>query len=208
MPDRLIMYQGSAGRKSRRRHTRKTPQGVSCDLGELIDLSNSGIRLSSKHKPGLQIGELTTLNLSAPDGSLRLRAHLVWLKRISLRRFEMGFTFINVRADVAVQLDSLLNTGRLHAAEQSSAGGYGTNTRSWSRPDKIAEEPDYYAVLGVSRDASDEEIRLAFRTLARKYHPDAGGNEATSAEFARTTEAYRILRDPELRRQFDRKRAG
>lgn len=58
----------------------------------------------------------------------------------------------------------------------------------------------YYDVLGVKKGASAEEIKKAFRTLARKHHPDAGGDEET---FKKINEAYEVLSDPEKKQQYD-----
>ena len=63
---------------------------------------------------------------------------------------------------------------------------------------------DYYEVLGVSRDASDAEIRKAFRKLARKYHPDVAEDKAAAEEkFKELNEAYEVLNDPEKRKKYD-----
>jgi molecular chaperone DnaJ len=63
---------------------------------------------------------------------------------------------------------------------------------------------DYYEVLGVSRDASDEEIKKAFRTLARKHHPDVAGHDPENeARFKEVGEAYQVLSDAERRRTYD-----
>lgn len=59
---------------------------------------------------------------------------------------------------------------------------------------------DYYQILGVSKNASQDEIKRAYRKLALKYHPDKGGNEE---KFKEVNEAYQILGDPQKRTQFD-----
>jgi len=63
---------------------------------------------------------------------------------------------------------------------------------------------DYYETLGVARAASAEEIKQAFRKLARLYHPDVAKNKVTGeAKFKEINEAYEVLGDPEKRRQYD-----
>lgn len=63
-------------------------------------------------------------------------------------------------------------------------------------------ENDYYKILGVSRDAGQEEIQKAYRKLSRQYHPDIAGKEFED-KFKEINEAYSVLSDPEKRRQYD-----
>ena len=68
----------------------------------------------------------------------------------------------------------------------------------------MARNKDYYEVLGVKRDASAEEIRKAYRRLARKYHPDVNKSADAETRFAEVQEAYDVLSDAEKRKAFDR----
>lgn len=68
---------------------------------------------------------------------------------------------------------------------------------------------DYYAVLGVSPDAQPDEIRNAFRRLAREHHPDAtGGDPSSEQRYKEISEAYAVLADPQKRREYDAARLG
>lgn len=63
---------------------------------------------------------------------------------------------------------------------------------------------DYYEVLGVNKDASEEEIKVAYRRLAIKYHPDRNpGNKEAEEKFKEAAEAYDVLHDPQKRQQYD-----
>ena len=68
----------------------------------------------------------------------------------------------------------------------------------------MADKRDYYEVLGVSKTATDAEIKKAFRVLAKKYHPDMNpGDKEAEKKFKEASEAYAVLSDPEKRRQYD-----
>ena len=62
---------------------------------------------------------------------------------------------------------------------------------------------DYYEILGVSKTASDNEIKAAFRGLAKKYHPDINKDPDAPEKFKEAQEAYAVLSDPDKRRQYD-----
>jgi molecular chaperone DnaJ len=63
---------------------------------------------------------------------------------------------------------------------------------------------DYYAILGISRGASEKEIKQAYRKLARQYHPDVNpGDKSAEAKFKEINEAYEVLADPKKRQKYD-----
>ncbi|KAG1444923.1 hypothetical protein G6F57_017693 [Rhizopus arrhizus] len=70
------------------------------------------------------------------------------------------------------------------------------------------EFKDYYSTLGVERGATEDEIRRAYRKLARKYHPDVSKESDAEARMRDVNEAYDVLRDQEKRQAYDNLAAG
>jgi molecular chaperone DnaJ len=69
----------------------------------------------------------------------------------------------------------------------------------------MADRPDYYKTLGVGKNASDEEIKKAYRKLARRYHPDRNpGDKKAEERFKEISQAHDVLSDPEKRKAYDR----
>ena len=68
----------------------------------------------------------------------------------------------------------------------------------------MADKRDYYEVLGVAKNATEAEIKKAYRAVAKKNHPDMNpGDKEAEARFKEASEAYAVLSDPEKRRQYD-----
>jgi curved DNA-binding protein len=67
---------------------------------------------------------------------------------------------------------------------------------------------DYYKIIGVNRDAKSDEIKRAYRKLARKYHPDVSKEKDAEAKFKEVGEAYEVLKDPEKRAAYDQLGSG
>src|SRR5918911_3616126 len=70
---------------------------------------------------------------------------------------------------------------------------------------EMASRPDYYKILGVGKNASEEEIKKAYRKLARQYHPDRNhGDKRAEERFKEISQAHDVLSDPEKRKAYDR----
>src|SRR5580693_7703255 len=67
----------------------------------------------------------------------------------------------------------------------------------------MADGEDFYQILGVPRDASQEDIQRAYRKLARTYHPDVNHDPGAEDRFKDVSEAYDVLSDPQTRRRYD-----
>src|SRR5258707_8008033 len=80
------------------------------------------------------------------------------------------------------------------------------SVKSWAAVragERLGVARDYYGMLGISRGASDSEIKRAYRKLARELHPDVNPDEAAQARFKEISVAYEVLSDPEKRRIVD-----
>ena len=197
----------SSVRTRKRQHERYVSDLLECALGDVLDLSASGIRIGLRDRCRLKQGQVTSVTLRAPQGELTLQARVVRVIRRRLRVCEVAFEFVGMKPRMAAALKSLAEFGFIagggigggaaasphwsDAGASAHAGG-----ASESRPSaRQMELQRAREILRVSADSTPEQIRAAYRTLARRYHPDAHPGDAGDRQFVEVVEAYRLLRD-------------
>src|SRR3972149_9918720 len=67
----------------------------------------------------------------------------------------------------------------------------------------MATQKDYYEILGLSKNASADELKRAYRNLARKHHPDVDKSQGAETKFKEINEAYQVLSDPQKKSAYD-----
>jgi Tfp pilus assembly protein PilZ len=182
-----------------RRDERYKTESLRCHVGQVVDISSSGMRVRCKEKPPFQNGGVVAFGITAGTQKLPVEGRIVWIRRASWRssEYEIGVEFRDQRPAVRAALSTMGRFG-FAAGDRSSS-----SSRPGSGAGVRVEVEDLYGVLGVSQGATEEQIRTAFRSLARELHPDVSQDEATQEKFLRVTKAYAVLRDPESKKRYD-----
>ena len=197
--------------QDRRRADRLGTNSLTCDLGAVVDISQTGMKLRSDRKPPMRVGQVFEAKLDSGTHRVPVSGQVVWVKRKGLKYYEMGVHFVNVKASLKAAIESIgmygfVDLDRAAQAKQRKYGGSSSGASPAVRA--TANLPDYYKILELGADAGDKEIQLAFRNLARKFHPDVAPGKEASRKFIEITQAYEVLRDPEAKKSYDRRRAG
>ncbi len=216
----MVPSMGSPANKSgsnRRRATRYELDSQSSSLGTVKDLSRVGARIAGNGRAPLKVGESLTLCLRASDGAvLQLPARVVWLRKPKFRQWEMGLEFVGIDRRKQSSIENLARFGTLAPPPaRSEAGSPGDGSRPVVGHDGIDgsessteiqaryRERNHYRTMQVQPDADEETIRLAFRMLAKRLHPDRNPAPDAHRRFEQLKQAYDVLRDPERRRRYD-----
>ena len=215
----MMIVMGSSPKDSgsnRRRAPRFELDAQSSSLGTVKDLSRVGARVAGNGRPPLTIGETLTLCLRATDGAvLQLPSRVVWIRKPKFRQWEIGLEFVGIDRRKQTLIECLARFGTLAPpATPVASGSSGEGTRIISEHDPSAggqgpplqaryRERDHYRILQVQPDADGETIRLAFRMLAKRLHPDRNPAPDAHRRFELLKQAYDILRDPERRQRYD-----
>jgi len=198
------------GQDPRRRAPRQATDTLSCHLGDVIDISPTGIRVRCATKPPFSEGALTCIKFAFKGGKLRVQVQERWRKRKGLRGgYEIGMMFVNNSPNTMNAIESLVKFGFLcpgAVAGEKPKAGSGAKPRMKLRVS--IDLPDYYTVLNVPRDADNQQVHAAYRKLARAYHPDTNKEPGAAERFIHINEAYKVLSDPEQRKSYDLRQAG
>ncbi|MCA9294743.1 MAG: DnaJ domain-containing protein [Phycisphaerales bacterium] len=213
---------GGTGSIDLRRAHRYAANNISVPLGKVLDLSATGMRLSCPRKEAPQVGAVERFVLSNGTQRLAIKGQIVRARKPlwPTAPCDVGVRFLDASASVRAALEQLgkygfiqggkHGTGFKSAPVRESAGAPSASEQPPPPPptqlSASVEVGDLYAMLGVSQDASDEEIRAAFRVKARLSHPDASDDPNAEQLFADLAKAYKVLIDPEMRARYDQLR--
>ena len=168
--------------------------GLNCDVGEVVDLSATGMKVSCARKPAIARGDVVTFSIRSATQRLVVMGRVAWTRRQGLRAHTIGVQFLNLKPGVPEALVEFALHGFV-APRQAS-------TRS-SPVRASVEVEDLYKALDVARTAPDTEIAAAYRKAARLLHPDVNSSPDAAEKFTLVSKAYSVLRDPEKRRKYD-----
>lgn len=156
-------------------------------LGSVVDLSPDGARIVTRTEPTVRAGHVFEIAISCDGERVFMLSRVAWTRKIDKDLWNIGLHFFDSDARARMDLEKLL--------DRCAAGREMLPTS--------AEVEDLYAVLGVSRESTLDQIRTAYRNLARKFHPDHAPDEESARRFARISKSYMVLRDESLRRRYD-----
>jgi hypothetical protein len=178
---------------------RHAPQEVACTLGEVLDMSATGMRLKMTRKPPVIIGQVMLLELDHPGGKLAVKGQVRWWRRAGMRRYEVGLKFVRVRPGAEHTLEAIAKGMRTARRPAASAD------RPVDRGSPIAARtslPNYFAILGLRPDADEAAIKRRYRQLAARLHPDVNLDPDAMQRFERLNDAYRVLSDARRREAY------
>lgn len=199
---------GDASWRQRKAH-RYGGETVRCPLGEVADISASGMRVLCDGKPPVKPGSVLPVKLRFSDGTLQVATQVRWIKRRGIKRFEIGLQFIQLKPGVAKVLEAIARFGMAQAAKHMDEGAEREQAepgkkRKVKKPRAEVELPNYYKALELEPDATPAEIKASYRRLATIYHPDRNDSPEAIKRFEDINEAYHVLHDAQRRSSYGR----
>jgi len=217
-PERVVVGKGS------RRGDRYVATNVRCMLGDVVDVSSTGMRVRGKGAPPTTTSQVVHLNVCTDGQKVNCAARVVWSRRVGLRGYEVGLEFVNTSRGARAAIVQFARYGFVGSTNQemdegfagvegAAAGaatvgngaGKANGGKDPARPPAHAtvEIENLYAILGVKPTASEDEVRSAYRAIARECHPDVAKSPEAAERFALISKAYSVLRDPDTRKRYD-----
>ena len=177
-----------------RKHHRYATTELRCSLGRVEDISMSGVRVSGEGKSPVRRGMALELVVSDEEEHVKVPVRVAWVRRPRHGAYEIGLEFVGAKREQIEGVSRLACQASQRVREANRAG---------HSAQASVEIEDLYGILGVESAANDSEIRAAFRKLARECHPDHSTAPDAAAKFTLISKAYRVMKDPEMRRRYD-----
>jgi len=201
---------GPDGQDPRRSAPRQKTDTLACQLGDVVDISTTGVRIACKSKPPFSEGSVSTIRFAYKGGQLPVSVQERWRKRKGFfGHYEIGLKFVSNSPNVIKAIESLVKFGFLCPDAVSQEKPQPTQkTKPKPKLRVSIDLPNYYSVLNVAKDADGQQVHTAYRKLARQYHPDTNKDPDAQSRFISICEAYKVLSDPDQRESYDLRQAG
>jgi DnaJ-domain-containing protein 1 len=212
---------GKPGVKFPREHERVAAQGITCHLGQVLDISAGGMRIRTEGTPGVQKGDTLSFGVRSSRHKVSVQGQVLWTRRSGWKNYEIGVRWLDASP---IHVELLLQLARygfvnieeargdaipgMNGAASTSNGSRASSNGSGAAHGAAPAVEDLYKVLSVARTSTPEQIHSAFRALARKLHPDVNKEAGAQERFTEVNKAYSVLRDAETRRRYDILLAG
>lgn len=162
-----------------------------------MDLSGTGMRVGVKGRCPIKIGQVVPLKLKTPHGSIPVAARAVWRRRTGLLGgCQIGLHFDGIKPNQSVALATIARFGFI-APEgvQPASAGASASVEPPSAVEATIVMAPYYECLGLAPQATPQDVKNAYRKLARQYHPDVAPGDENQKKFVELREAYDLLSD-------------
>ncbi len=209
-PQRVVVGKGA------RRGDRYQATNVRCMLGDVVDVSSTGLRVRGKGAPPAAAAQVIHLNVCTEGQKVNCAARIVWSRRVGFRSFEVGLEFVNTSRGARAAIVQFARYGFVGSSNQEMDDGFASTEPAGAQPSAAAkssgtkpqasatvEIENLYAILNVKPNAAADEIRSAYRSIARECHPDVAKSPEAAERFALISKAYSVLRDPDTRKRYD-----
>ncbi len=201
------MSRSSTSTMTKRTVERHDVDSVEWQNGSVVNMSTRGACIvDDRAMSSLAPGVVETIRFASEGRMLSLRARVVWTRKPSASEGTLaGLEFLDVSAKETVEIEQLAKFG---FADPERAAERAADTSVEDEAGSICfelgkEVIDLYGVLGIRPDASEADIRAAFRKGAARWHPDTCESAEAASRFMDITKAYKVLRDARTRDMYD-----
>ncbi len=192
---------------SMRTSQRFSTNSVEWEYGGVINMSTTGACIVDKRTmTTLAPGVTQTLRFCSEGRTLTLQAQVKWARRSSSAEGMLaGVVFTSVSAKQTIEIERFAGIRFSDAAKSAERTADSMNDEPET---PVSHEPagelvDLYRVLGIRPDASESDIRGAFRRNASRWHPDTCSSPEAAERFVEVSKAYKVLRDAQARGRYD-----
>ncbi|MBL8764385.1 MAG: J domain-containing protein [Phycisphaerae bacterium] len=169
------------------------------------------MKVRAEGAPKVRRGDTLIFTLRFGERAVRVAGRITWTRRQSFRVHVLGVAFTETRPGMRSLLRQIAQYGFVPSGRDEAAPT-GTRSGAAQRPAAspqrrdarpTAAVADLYSMLGISSDATPDQVHAAYRRVAGRVHPDRCSDADATERFSMLTKAYSVLKNPELRARYD-----